>query len=239
MTETDLKKLLKFKTRQALLGELMVGICHELNNPLTILLGNLGILEKFAQKEPQLLSEKILYFTHEIGSSSVRIQKIVATLRAIAKNEQNETMNEENIDELINQILVLLKTRLSREKVELKLAGFPCKVSLKCSAGLFIETFLHILINSFEAVQNTTEKWVQIEYLEAQGISYFYISDSAQIPFGVECFQEFQTTKTGHAGLGLTFAKELMHQNGGSIEIDQFKGHHVLKLSFLHQESLS
>lgn len=239
MTETDLKKLLKFKTRQALLGELMGGICHEMNNPLTILLGNLGILEKFAKKEPQMPSEKILYFTHEIGSSSVRIQKIVATLRAISKGEHNETIDKENIDELIEQVQVLLKTRLSREKIELKLAGYPCQVSFKCSAGLFVETFLHILINSIEAIQNTTEKWIQIEYSEAQGSNDFYVSDSAQIPFGVECFKEFHTTKTAHAGLGLTFAEELMHLNGGRIEIGQFKGQHVIKLSFAHQESLS
>mgnify|MGYP003607645297 CR=1 FL=1 len=237
MTEIELKNLLKQKSRQALFGELMGGICHELNNPLTILLGNLGILEKFAKKDTTMPSDKILYFTGEMGSSSVRVQKIVATLRALSKCEICDTKENEKIDELVDQIQILLKTKFSKEKVELRLVGFPTQKNLQCSSGLFIEAFLHILINSFEALQECKEKWIQIEFESTLTSKIFYISDSAQIVLNEQYFDDFFTSKQNHCGLGLSLAKANILKHAGTLETVIHHDMQTLKITIPHKDS--
>lgn len=217
----ELKQTLKAKSRQALVGDLMSGICHEINNPLTILLGNLNILEKFIKKENGASSERLLLFTKEISTSTNRIQCIVSTLRQLAKAESADSKEKKDFREILEQVLIFQKTKITRQKIEVQVEGLEEAQEMACYPGLIVEALLHILNNSIEEVQNQNTKWIKIQSSKTEQGLEIFISDSAQAfkEADTQIFHSFFGTKEGHAGLGLTFAQENIEKNQGTIQV--------------------
>ncbi len=221
MSEDIIYNTLKKKSRQALLGELMGGICHEINNPLTILIGNLGILQKFLKKDPLPPIERLLAFSVEIDSSSKRIQNIVSTLRFVGKADMIEDSTEESVDDLLDQTQILLKTRINREKIEFNIENFPCKRKIKCRQGLIIEALTQILLNRIEALEGTINKTISLKIVIEDKKIQLLITDSSKKMKNEDLylFQETCSSKIIHPDFRLAIAQDAIKQDGGNLEL--------------------
>ncbi|MDZ8031267.1 response regulator [Nostoc sp. DedSLP04] len=171
------------------LGQLVAGLAHEINNPISFIYGNLQyagqyvedlvkMIEVYQQEYPkptpkiqQIAKDIDLNFIIKdlqnlIGAmyrGSDRIQEIVLALQHFSRHDEAE-MKRVNIHEDIENTLVMLQHRL-RET-----ANRPAIVVVKdygnlplvtCYASELNQVFMHLLNNAIDAIQEGVEngKW--------------------------------------------------------------------------------
>jgi PAS domain S-box-containing protein len=207
------------------LGEMAGGIAHEINNPLTIILGWANRLKAESQKNvcsPELILES----AEKIASTSQRIAKIIKGLRSFSRESENDSFELCSIPYLINETLGFCSERFKVNGVELKV---DIKVAddykVKCQPVQIGQVLLNLLNNSFDSVHLLEKKWVNIIVELVEDKLLIKVVDSGvQIDSSIleKLFLPFFTTKEvgKGTGLGLSVSKNIMTNHKGDIYLD-------------------
>jgi two-component system, NtrC family, sensor kinase len=199
-------------------GHLLAGIVHELNNPLTTILGFSELLLRDGKLDSDRL-EKI----HAEAERSVRIIQNVLRL-ARTDNSGYEIID---VNDSIRRTVELVEyqIRLNRIDLNLSLSGRSPKVLAQ--AGELTQVFLNVVTNAIQAISG----------MRASGeirISSALIGDSVRISItddgpGVDetdiqrVFEPFFTTKETGTGLGLSLSRKIIRENGGDMWVSSTK----------------
>jgi PAS domain S-box-containing protein len=178
-TQTQLIQSAKMSS----LGQLVAGIAHEINNPVSFIYGNLDYAIHYIQSLIELLqlygkhspepAEEIQDLIDEIDLDFViadmpkllssmklgadRIRQIVASLRNFSRHDQAEK-KVVNIHEGIDNTLRLLQDRLkataSHPAIEV-VKEYGDLPSVECYAGQFNQVLMNILNNAVDALEES------------------------------------------------------------------------------------
>lgn len=207
--------------RLAQVGLLIAGVAHELNNPLTYILGNLDVLVEVLQ--PPGLRR----MAAEAQTGVRRLANIVGDLRTFQHSD--DALEEVRVNDIVAGTIrvaepkIALQTRISRD-----LGRLPTIVASSARLG---QVLLNLILNAAHAMpdrppaQNRvrvrtfatpTEVCIQVED-NGRGISE---EDQRHI------FDPFFTTRKseGGSGLGLAVSNSLIQQLGGFIEVQSTTG---------------
>ena len=232
-------------SRLASLGTLAGGIAHEINNPLTILLGYASQLEHLAKsKEPS--PRVIEQLAVRIENSTNRIAKIVSGLRTYARDDSNEALTEVRLDSIVSSAFSLCGERFKNANIIVRLEKIP-EEWVNARPAQTTEVVLNVLNNAFDAVSGHEARWIEISSASSADFLELRITDSGNgVPDHLQSkiFAPFFTTKeVGQGiGLGLSTSASIMNQQGGEILLDtstantrfvlRFKKHKSATLSF-------
>ncbi|MCU0545075.1 MAG: hybrid sensor histidine kinase/response regulator [Oscillatoriaceae cyanobacterium Prado104] len=168
------------------LGQLVTGVAHEINNPLTFLASNIPPAKEYLEDITQVLN---LYKKHypqpvpEIASAistldlefaiedffnlldsmqtgSERIQDISLSLRNFARADR-DTRIAIDLHEALNSTLLLLKHRLKEraERPEIEVIQNYCELpAIECYPGPINQVFMNLLANAIDALEEAWEK---------------------------------------------------------------------------------
>lgn len=206
------------------LGEMASGLAHEINNPLAIIMGYNQIILDLSEKNT-LAPEKALELSHRIEKTGSRIAKIIASLRAFARDGRNDPYANASVLEIVNQALDFCRSRFKSHKILLDVREIPAELSFECQRVQVSQMLLNLLNNSFDAVDGKTEKWVRVEVLNHDNEISFVVTDSGKgIPEGIRAniMHPFFTTKMvgKGAGLGLSVANGILQAHSGNLRLD-------------------
>jgi len=216
---TERKRLQEQMSRAeklAAIGQLSMGIAHEINNPLSGMLNCVRALA--AEPEDEKLKKKYLLLI-EKGLS--RIEYIVRQLLGFAKEYQFE-YTVHSLDGLISETLDLLRYKIEKGNIRLQ-------VDLNCGQKKYLlpgnhiqQVILNIVMNAIQAMPDGGT--LSIESYEEKNNLVFIVSDTG---IGIpqenlsRIFDPFFTTKdvgTG-TGLGLSLSYGIIEKMGGNIEV--------------------
>ena len=169
--------------KMASLGNLVAGVAHEINNPITFIAGNIGhareyvqdlldiiaiyqehcpdcsplIEEKLAKIDLEFLSDDLakLFDSMEIGSD--RIVKIVSGLRNFSRLDEAQK-KQVDIHEGLENTLLMLQYRLHQEgdRPEINIVKNYGQLPLvNCWASQLNQVFLHILNNAIDVLSTS------------------------------------------------------------------------------------
>jgi C4-dicarboxylate-specific signal transduction histidine kinase len=207
------------------LGELASGIAHEINNPLSIIIGKVDILSKAFQSSPVEDVNLINKHLQSIKTTSLRIAKIVGALKQLTRDSRLDNISTYSIQEVLEPVYDLYVSKLSNAGIELKIEVPDQKLRVRCSLLEISQVLLNLLINASHAVESLEKKWIQISVETKGEVINISITDSGA---GIEMsnrskiFQPFFTTKAPNVGtgIGLSLSKELMKKHGGDLYCD-------------------
>lgn len=164
------------------LGQLVAGVAHEINNPISFIYGNISHIHEYTQDLLKLIS---LYKQHypkpssciskvvqaidldfiqedlpKILSSMVkgadRIRQIVLSLRNFSRLDE-ASLKAVDIHEGIDSTLLILQSRLNRSsnvpKIEV-VKQYGAIGKIECYAGQLNQVFMNILNNAIDAIYN-------------------------------------------------------------------------------------
>jgi two-component system NtrC family sensor kinase len=217
--------------KMASLGELVAGIAHEINNPLSFALSHLETTQKsLAAVESahrhdwsEMVSQHWMRASsrlHEMGLGLDRIRELVIKLRAFSRLDEGER-KQVNLRECIDSVLMILKHRMKdRIVVELSL-GVP--EELDCYPGLLNQALLNLVANAIDAIDG--QGTITIATRVADERYQIVVSDTGPgIPERnrQRVFEPFFTTKPVGlgTGLGLSITYSIVQKHGGTIAIE-------------------
>jgi PAS domain S-box-containing protein len=215
-----LREKAEISGRLAAIGEMAAGIAHEINNPLT---GVLGFSQLLAERQD--LPAGIKKELKTIVDGSNRVKDIVKRMLTFAR--QTEPMRTgTGMNELIGATLDLRRYVLRTANIEVVRHLDPNLPRLSVNPGEMQQVFLNLIVNAEYAMKKahgrgtltiTTEKkdnCVRISFMD-DGTG---MSDEVK----AKLFHPFFTTKeVGEGtGLGLGLSRSIVLEHGGTIEVE-------------------
>ena len=209
------------------IGEFVAGVAHELNNPLTTVMGFSELLGR-ADGEPQ--HKRYLDMIHK---SAMRCQKIVQSLLSFARRHQPERKLS-SINELVENAVEFLQYQLRTSNIEVttRLAADLPRTML--DPHQIQQVFLNILNNARQAIEGHQPKGSVRISTETCGnnVRISFQDNGPGIPEKdlSKVFDPFFTTKEvgKGTGLGLSLCYGIIKEHGGTINIRSKPGEGAL-----------
>ncbi|NLA27409.1 MAG: PAS domain-containing protein, partial [Firmicutes bacterium] len=212
------------------MGEMSAGVAHELNSPLTAIVGNSQLLLR--ETDP---SSPHFQLIRDIKNSGTRCQRIIQNLLTFSRQEEY-TFEEINMNEVVESALSLLSYQIEKSNVELvKNLSPELPVLLGNEHGLE-QIVINLLLNAKDAIENRTmhgengEKGIIIiDTCFSDKIVAVNVQDNGNGIDDVDLphvFNPFFTTKrVGRGtGLGLSVSLGIAQSHGGVIDVESVVG---------------
>lgn len=222
--ENDAKKYSKMAT----IGQSTVGLVHEINNPLAILIWQ-------AEKLQSLLNEtntspEIKNAIEAINKTSTKIHKITKSMTRLIKNENHDGFVLISLKSIFDDVKEMTAALLRKKKIELSIS-YPTSddLKVKCRPTQIGQVLLNLIINSIEAMEKTPEKWIKVSVNQEEKFVAISITDSGEgvlegsidVLFHPYSSQQKKGERIGMGlGLGLSISKSLVEAHGGKIYYD-------------------
>jgi PAS domain S-box-containing protein len=243
--QRQLEKRVARSDRLASLGTLAAGVAHEINNPLTFVLGNVGVVlqelralkrtlvpplagSESALPEPATRLDYVEEALLEVDEGAKRIQQIVNDLRIFARPEPIKKSGD--VTASLEWALRVVHN-LARERARLELRLTPTPPARGDSAQLG-QVFLNLLINAVQAIPegNAANHTIAVSTgLDEERRIVVSIADSGvgMSPEVVKrIFDPFFTTKPvgSGTGLGLSICHGIVQGLGGELMVESTPG---------------
>ncbi|GAB4406882.1 MAG: hypothetical protein OHK0056_06340 [Bacteriovoracaceae bacterium] len=219
------KQILNHNAKLASIGQLSAGISHEINNPLSIISGNISFIKKDLT-ETLVDRNKVLERVQKIQNSMDRISKIVNGLKNFARIDSTEFAIF-NLYDVADEVFSLLKHIFESEGVTFNFEAEnqgPFKIN--GNRGRIEQVIVNLLTNAKDAVASQAKPVVTLTLMRgSDDYVYIKVSDNGM---GIskdikdKIFDPFFTTKevSKGTGIGLSVVSSIIQEHAAKIEVE-------------------
>ncbi len=223
--------------KMALLGQLVAGVAHEINNPINFISSGLPSLERDIEKLSALVPsakqdagfEKLRQRLHKlmqaIGEGAYRTAEIVRDLRAFSRLD-SATLRTADLHEALDSTLTLLRNQ-TKGRIEV-VKTYGAIPPVECHISQINQVFMNLLTNAIQAIDGKGTIRIATDRHGEDHVE-ITIRDSGR---GIEperqgkIFDPFFTTKpVGEGtGLGLSISHGIVEKHRGAIAVRSTPG---------------
>ncbi|MGH1365073.1 MAG: PAS domain-containing sensor histidine kinase [Calditrichia bacterium] len=230
--------------KMATLGTLVSGVAHEINNPNNYILlnanilqevwkGLLPILEKHAQSDADFrlagmpysrAEQKIGRLIDATAEGSVRIQRIVESLKNFAKQDPGLLEEDVDMNDVVESAITITHNLIKRSSNKFTVSLSESLPTIRGNFQRLEQVVINLLANSCDALDDRS-KALTVTTSEEENRVVLRIADEGNgIPDDVieQVFDPFFTTKrtSGGTGLGLSICYNILAAHSGLLEIE-------------------
>jgi signal transduction histidine kinase len=227
--ERDQLAALAHASKMATLGQIVAGVAHEINNPVSTISLVSQILKR-ASTTGGISADLVSGQVGKIDACVGRIAQIVRELRVFSRDSSKDPFKEESLRKIIDETIDLCHSCMSAQGVRLKLSEIPAEWLVPCRASQLSQVFMNLINNAYHAVEGCAEKWVEVTATEKEAHYEVAITDSGRgISAGIrdKIMTPFFTTKPAGkgTGLGLSISANIMVDHEGRLLLDESSPH--------------
>jgi signal transduction histidine kinase len=219
--------------RLAALGRLSASIGHEINNPLSYVIGNLNyICEELNDEQSERQDALILSAVEDALGGAERIRRIVAELRAFGSSSERDARRPLDVNQLLDEALKLARGE-TRHRVRIERRYEPVPKVMADPTRL-TQVCVNLIVNAAQAIpedragSDSAIVTLRTRTLPDERLALEISDTGAGIREEARerLFEPFFTTKAraGGTGLGLFVSHGIVTSLGGTIEIDSRPG---------------
>ncbi|MGH9805536.1 MAG: hybrid sensor histidine kinase/response regulator [Candidatus Acidiferrales bacterium] len=213
------------REKLATLGQLLTGIAHEINNPLTAVSGYAELL--LAESLTPALREK----TARLCLEAERASRIVRSLLLFARGAGAERQPV-HVAEMLTRALALRAYEFKIENIRVEREFSPEAPRVFADATQLQQVFLNLLLNAEQAIRSQRQhgqitlrtRWEPAKERVLAEVA----DDGPGIPAAVlpHIFDPFFTTKSTPegTGLGLSISRAIVREHGGELSVESETG---------------
>lgn len=218
--ETERAKLVQ-NSRFLTMGLMTAGIAHEINNPLSILNGHLGSMER-SIKTGSSSMEKMEATISKAKNCIFRISAIIDGLRNFGKETEQIQESREDLRLIVNDTVKLCQMKIEQSGIALTV---KCDVSafILCRPVQISEVIVNLISNSYDAIDKSEgPRWVAVELTRQDSYAAIFVTDSGKgIPSEIakEIMNPFFSTKKDgdNSGIGLNLVQKIIESHRGKF----------------------
>jgi signal transduction histidine kinase len=217
-------------SKLALLGELVAGIAHEINNPLSFSLSHLATirgglgraLRKLTELAPELASDndRLEERFNSVKLGLDRIKGLVVKLSTFSRLDDGEP-RPVRVAEAIATVLAIVQHRMG-DHVEVSTELHEPNV-IHCDRSLIDQCVTNLVVNAIDAI-GAEGRLVIRAGAEGDGYVIRVLDSGPGIPEPLKqrVFDPFFTTKPAGkgTGLGLSIASSIVQKHGGTLTLE-------------------
>ena len=210
----SLQKQLVHSEKMAALGQLVAGAAHEINNPLTAILGYSDLLttQGGSPAEARGLAEKI----HSQGR---RIKTLVSDLLSFAKQSPAEKV-QLDLNSIVTKAVQLRELNLGSGNIRIDMRIDPSLPAIRGDANQLLQVCFHIVGNALDALQEAGGGGLVVRTRrEGPNIVLEFADTGPGLAEPNRIFDPFYSTKPlgKGTGLGLSACYGIVQEHGGQI----------------------
>jgi PAS domain S-box-containing protein len=218
-----LEQQLADQEKFASMGQMMAGAAHELNNPLTAILGVSDLLRERAADES---SKRQIDLIHQQARRAATIvQNLLAFSRPVARGRTTL-----RLDDILKEAISIERINLEKRNIRVTLNAPDGPLPIDGDRKLLLQVFLNIITNAEQSISPAREQGeLKISIArDGEKIGVTFADDGPGIPADIigKIFDPFFTTKRpgGGSGLGLTISLAVTKEHGGTIDVESEPG---------------
>lgn len=198
----------------ASLGQLAAGAAHEINNPLTAILGysDLLTLENPPESRAHSLGQKI-------REQARRTKELVTNLLSFARQVPAEKQLLD-LNTVLTGAVQLRNLDLREKNIRIELENRSVLPAVRGDPNQLLQVFYHLISNGVDAMESAGGGVLLIRTLRERGMVVIEFSDTGPgMKEPDKVFDPFYTTKAvgKGTGLGLSICYGVMQEHGGNI----------------------
>jgi PAS domain S-box-containing protein len=212
------EKQLVQKEKLAAMGEMMSGVAHELNNPLTAIIGISDLLQEKASDE----SSK-----RQVGLVLKQARRAAAIVQNLLSFARPSTLvsNQLRIEDVVRGVVTTQQLLLKPRNIEVVTVIESPLPAVQGDAKLLQQVVLNLMSNAEQSIASGAGRGKITVTLKPQDgkVAVKILDDGPGIPAANlgKIFDPFFTTRrtAGGTGLGLTICAAIVKEHGGTIEV--------------------
>jgi signal transduction histidine kinase len=246
----DAERQLQQAQKMEVLGTLVAGVAHEINNPLNLILYNLPLLRKtwadllpvltdHRHREPEkkfggltydFLREHLPQLIADMEMAAQRMAKIVSDLKNFSRQSDLADLAPLDINTAVRNAARLSQSTLRKAGVALHLELAPNLPEVKGSLQHIEQVVLNLVINAAQAIERADgEIVVRTGVAANDGRVWVKVADNGRgvsPAIAERIFLPFVSDKQsqGGTGLGLSVTYRLVQAHGGDISFESRPG---------------
>ncbi|MFJ9498137.1 transporter substrate-binding domain-containing protein [Brevibacillus centrosporus] len=217
--QKDMDKKLESEHRLRSLGQLILGIAHEIRNPLTSILTYTQLLPtKF--DNPKFRD----FFAQQVPNEILRLNDLVNDLLEYARPKPPNP-SRFRADELMEAVLALCSQKIKEKNIRVT-TSLPSELCIVADVNQTKQIWINIVLNAIESMDVQGKLDIR-GYSEGQmGVIEVADNGHGMSPEDkYRIFEPFFSTKANGVGLGLSITYQLLKENGGTIDLTSQLGH--------------
>lgn len=219
------KAKLQHSIRLAALGEISGEIAHEVNNPLSLVLGYIELASE-QLKSPDFSSEMVLEKLNKATKAITRITKIIKGLRQYSRNTLDEPPVIADLSEIIDDVVDFCSEKFIHHNITIDV-NLSSEFKISCRPIEISQVVLNIFTNAIDEVAKLDPDQRKIGLsTEVKGsiikISIYNTGPQIDPAIQSRLFEPFFSTKKVGigTGLGLSISKNIIESHSGRLYYD-------------------
>jgi len=200
--------------KMSAVGQLIAGVAHELNNPLTAILGYAQLMES------EGLNPRAQDYVSKLFKQAQRTHRVVQNLLSFARQRKPQR-EEVDIRRVLDETLTLRDYDLKTNNIQVELATPHEPMVVVADPHQIEQVFLNIINNAVDAILETgrTGRLRIRIYVQGGQVCTQFADDGPGIKDPKRIFDPFYTTKSvgKGTGLGLSICYGIVKEHGGDI----------------------
>ncbi len=231
----QLQENLSFAERMASLGTLAAGVAHEINNPMTYVLGNLDYIAEELLHHPSPAwgdaDPSLEQLVKEAQDGAWRVVRIVRDLKTFSRHSDDDSLTPVELESVLDTAADMACSHI-RHRAQL-VRDYRGGTQVLGDNERLGQVFVNLVVNAAQAIPEGEDqdqhRIVLRTYLDTDGRAVGEVKDSgvgvdpAHLP---RLFDPFFTTKPVGVGtgLGLSSAMGIISALGGTIDVESTVG---------------
>jgi len=221
----EIQQRLEMTEKMASAGVLAAGVAHEVNNPLTLVLGFAQVLS-----DDERIPEDARSMLRKVYTAAQRAGKIVKNLLEFGR-KQEPLKTRLSVKELFDRLEPLAGYDLKREGIQYSFEHPLERCLIHADLNQMEQVLLNLIINAKQAMEDSEKKELKVscDCDREDGMVVISVEDTGP---GIseeilkKIFEPFYTTKpVGEGtGLGLAICYGIAEDHGGTIKVESKLG---------------
>lgn len=227
-------QLIENSGQLVILGQIFAQVVHELNNPLTVILGKAERIVALAEKKTSELSEYHLA-AEKIIKMSRRVESIIHSMRLFSNQSQKHSLGRVSIYQVVQDVRDLIESGARKADVTVRFAEIPPDLGVHADGCKLCQILINLFTNSYDAIGGKSGAWVELQVTsDREWITLSVIDsgpgiDKTSVPKLFEAFFSTKKARRG-TGIGLTLSRQIARRFGGDLYLDETAAHTTFAL---------